>query len=63
VAKILDMGLSKQLGGEEQTFHTGTGVALGTPHYLSPEQAEGKQQVFSRLDSLLHNAARGSTRP
>ncbi|MGD0090272.1 MAG: protein kinase [Planctomycetota bacterium] len=51
VAKILDLGLSKTIsGGDEQTFHTQTGVALGTPHYLSPEQARGDKGIDGRTD-------------
>ncbi|MGD0092144.1 MAG: SUMF1/EgtB/PvdO family nonheme iron enzyme, partial [Planctomycetota bacterium] len=50
VAKILDLGLSKAIGGDEHTFHTQTGVALGTPHYLSPEQASGDKSIDGRAD-------------
>ena len=50
VAKILDLGLSKTLGGDEHTFHTQTGVALGTPHYISPEQAKGDKNIDGRTD-------------
>ena len=50
VAKILDLGLSKTIGGDEQTFHTQTGVAVGTPHYLSPEQARGDKSIDGRTD-------------
>ena len=50
VAKILDLGLSKTIGGDEHTFHTQTGVALGTPHYISPEQARGDKNIDGRTD-------------
>jgi serine/threonine protein kinase len=38
--KIADFGLAKQLGSDSE--HTATGEVLGTPGYMSPEQAEGK---------------------
>ncbi len=50
VAKILDMGLSKNLSDAEQSFNTVTGMALGTPHYISPEQARGEKNVDGRSD-------------
>lgn len=37
---ITDFGLAKQIGGENGL--TATGAALGTPSYMSPEQAAGK---------------------
>jgi len=49
VAKILDLGVSKNLG-QDQPFFTQTGVALGTPHYLSPEQAKGEKNIDGRTD-------------
>jgi len=50
VAKILDLGLSKNVGAGEQSFATQTGVALGTPHYISPEQARGDKRIDGRTD-------------
>lgn len=39
--KVLDFGISKA-GGSERTNLTRTGVIMGTPSYMSPEQARGK---------------------
>lgn len=50
LCKILDMGLSKNIGDSDSSFNTQTGVALGTPHYISPEQAKGEKDVDGRTD-------------
>ncbi|MDQ3368784.1 MAG: serine/threonine protein kinase, partial [Myxococcota bacterium] len=43
IVKLLDFGLAKLSsgGGEHGLEHTRTGVVMGTPLYLSPEQARG----------------------
>jgi serine/threonine-protein kinase len=54
-AKVLDFGLAKRVAesGLHQTTtslaHTQTGVMLGTPHYMSPEQVLGRE-VDARSD-------------
>jgi serine/threonine-protein kinase len=50
VAKILDLGLSKRLEGADVSFLTQSGVAMGTPHYISPEQAKGEKDIDGRTD-------------
>ena len=50
VTKILDLGLSKNISDAEQSFATQTGVAMGTPHYISPEQARGDKSIDGRTD-------------
>ncbi len=41
--KVIDFGVAKALGARltDQTLHTQLGVVIGTPEYMSPEQAEG----------------------
>ncbi len=43
VPKVTDFGLAKRLGDSGQQ-HTRTGSILGTPSYMSPEQAEGRNR-------------------
>jgi serine/threonine-protein kinase len=49
--KVLDFGVAKLLGGKEEGAHlTRTGAALGTPLYMSPEQAMGRKEIDHRTD-------------
>ncbi len=49
--KVLDFGISKMHGGERKDRGlTRTGMAIGTPSYMSPEQAQGLRDVDQRTD-------------
>jgi serine/threonine protein kinase len=43
VPKLLDFGIAKLLGRENLRHHTRVGIAMGTPHYMSPEQCVGAE--------------------
>ncbi len=47
--KVLDFGTSKPMSGPERDL-TGTGIAIGTAFYMSPEQARGERDLDGRVD-------------
>jgi serine/threonine-protein kinase len=47
--KLMDFGIAKQLGGEATLGGTAIGHILGTPEYMSPEQARG-EKIDARSD-------------
>lgn len=66
--KVVDFGISKSLrasGEEEETTRlTQTGMVLGTPLYMSPEQARGDDELDQRVDVyalgvIMYEAAAG----
>ena len=46
--KIVDLGIAKRL--DEDQNQTQTGQAIGTPHYISPEQIKGQKDIDGRAD-------------
>ncbi|KAF0242145.1 MAG: serine/threonine protein [Planctomycetota bacterium] len=48
VAKLCDLGLAKQDTGDVGL--TQAGLSVGTPNYISPEQARGEEDVDTRSD-------------
>ena len=47
-AMVTDFGIAKALSGSETL--TQTGMSLGTPAYMSPEQASGEHEIDGRSD-------------
>ncbi len=56
IAKLLDFGVSKVVPGaaigewDDETDLTKTGMVMGTPYYMSPEQARGDRNLDGRVD-------------
>src|SRR4029078_10199686 len=68
VPKVIDFGVAKATGQTltEKTLHTGLGAVVGTPEYMSPEQAtlntldvDTRSEVYS-LGVLLYELLAGS---
>ncbi|MDQ3222921.1 MAG: protein kinase, partial [Gemmatimonadota bacterium] len=49
-ALVADFGIARALAGGADERLTDTGLSLGTPHYMSPEQAAGERQLSPRTD-------------
>jgi len=49
-AVVADFGIARALQATDETRMTGTGLALGTPAYMSPEQAFDTKVVDARTD-------------
>jgi eukaryotic-like serine/threonine-protein kinase len=50
MVKIIDFGISKFTQGELDKWRTKTGSVMGTPAYMSPEQARGSAGLDHRTD-------------
>ena len=48
VPRVMDFGIAKSLS--DNNFKTRTGLMVGTPYYISPEQAQGMRSVDHRTD-------------
>ena len=44
---VTDFGLAKRIGGENGTAATVTGMVMGTPAYMPPEQARGGTKLVT----------------
>ncbi len=49
-ALVADFGIALAVSTAGDTRMTETGMSLGTPHYMSPEQAMGERKVTARSD-------------
>ena len=49
-ALVADFGIALAVSNTAGTRMTETGMSLGTPHYMSPEQAMGEREITARSD-------------
>jgi serine/threonine protein kinase len=61
--KVLDFGIAREIAPRDGSNMTRAGVVMGTPHYMSPEQAQGhaltgQSDIFS-LGTVLYEMLSG----
>ena len=64
-AVVADFGIARAISAASDDRLTGTGLAIGTPAYMSPEQASGEPDVDARSDiyavaTMLYEMLAGS---
>ena len=52
IAMLMDFGIAKALESDSSVALTGTGMFVGTPAYVSPEQAFGESTIDGRSDQF-----------